>query len=73
METQERILAKADIRKISNKKRKIIKIIYLVIIAASLIIGIISGTYTYHYEGGQTIYGDSYPAIMMRNMWLVRR
>lgn len=62
METQERILAKADIRKISNKKRKIIKIIYLVIIAASLIIGIISGTHTYHSEGGKTIYGDSYPA-----------
>lgn len=68
MENQERILAKADIRKVSNKKRKIIKIIYLVIIAASLIIGIIFGTHTYHSEGGTVInkyselYGQSFPA-----------
>lgn len=62
METQEHVLAKADIKKVSNQKRKKIKIVYLVIIAASLIIGIISGTHTYHDKGGTTIYGDSYPA-----------
>ena len=62
METQERILAKADIRKVSNKKRKIIKIVYLVIVAALLIIGLISGSGSYHLDSGTTIYGDSYPA-----------
>ncbi len=62
MENQERILAKADIRKISNKKRKIVKIMYLVIIAASLIIGIISGTHTYHHESGTSVSGSTWPA-----------
>lgn len=62
METQERILAKADIRKISNKKRKIVKIVYLVIVAASLIIGIISGTHTYHSESGTSVSGNTWPA-----------
>lgn len=56
METQERILAKADIRKVSNKKRKIIKIVYLVIVAALLIIGLISGSGSYHLDSGTTIY-----------------
>lgn len=62
METQKRILAKADIRKVSNKKRKIIKIVYLVIVAALLIIGLKSGSGSYHLDSGTNIYGESYPA-----------
>ena len=63
MEAQERVLAKADIRKVSNKKRKIIKIVYLIVIAASLIIGIISGTRTGHSDGGsKTDWGATVPA-----------
>lgn len=68
METQEHILAKADIRKVPSKKMKIIRIVYLAVVAASLIIGIIFGTHTYHSEGGKVInkhselYGQSYPA-----------
>ena len=68
MENQEHILVKADVRRIANKKRKIILIVYSAIVAVSLIIGFISGTHTYHVEGGEVtnpysdVYGRSYPA-----------
>ena len=62
METQEHVLAKADIKKVSNKKRKIIKIVYLVIVAAVLIIGLISSSgIAHHIRGGTNIYGEHYP------------
>lgn len=63
METQEHILAKAEIKKVSNKKRKIIKIVYLVFVAALLIIGLVSGgsCIAHHMKGGTNIYGEDYP------------
>lgn len=62
METQEHVLAKADIRYVKTKLAKITTIVFLVIVVLSLIIGIKSGTWSYHSDGGKTIYGDSYPA-----------
>lgn len=58
----EHVLATADIRYAKTKKHKIFTLVYLAVISLSLIIGMISGTWTYHSDGGKTIYGDSYPA-----------
>lgn len=62
MENQEHVLAKADVRYVKTKLAKITTIVFLVIVVLSLIIGIKSGTWSYHSDGGKTIYGDSYPA-----------
>ena len=61
MDNQESILAKADIKKVSNKKRKIIKIVYLVIVAAVLVFGLIFGSESWHSDGGTNVYGEKYP------------
>ena len=62
MDNHEHILATADIRYVKTKLAKITTIVFLVIVVLSLIIGIKSGTWSYHSDGGKTIYGDSYPA-----------
>ena len=61
METQEHVLAKADIKMVSDKKIKRIKIVYLVIVASLLIIGLISGSHSWHDDGGTNIYGEKWP------------
>ena len=62
MEEQEHIIATADIRYVKTKIAIIVKIVFLVIVALSLIIGLAVGSYSYHSDGGETIYGNSYPA-----------
>lgn len=60
MDNQESILVKADIKKVANKKRKIIKIVYLIAVIAVLIVGVIvgSGSYDGEYsESAKTLYG----------------
>ena len=68
MENQEHVLAKADIRYVKTKLAKITTIVFLVIVVLSLVIGLKSGTWSYHSDGGKVInknsplYGQSYPA-----------
>lgn len=62
MDNHEHFLATADIRYVKTKLAKITTIVFLVIVVLSLIIGIKSGTWSYHSDGGKTIDGDSYPA-----------
>lgn len=68
MEPQEHVLATADIRYIKTKLAKITTIVFLVIVALSLVIGIKSASYSGHSEGGKVVnpasdlYGQSYPA-----------
>ena len=62
MDNHEHILATADIRYVKTKLAKITTIVFLVIVVLSLIIGIKSGTWYSHYDGGETILGNSYPA-----------
>lgn len=62
MDNQEHILATADIRYVKTKVAKITTIVFFVIVVLSLVIGLMSGTWFYHSDGGETIYGDSYPA-----------
>lgn len=68
MDTHEHILATADIRYVKTKLAKITTIVFLVVVALSLVIGITSATYSGHSDGGKVInpasdlYGQSYPA-----------
>ena len=62
MENQEHILATADIRYRKTKFARIVTISFLAIVVLSLILGMVVSSYTYHSDGGTTIYGDSYPA-----------
>ena len=68
MENQEHVLAKADIRYVKTKLAKITTIVFLVIVVLSLVIGLKSGTWSYHSDGGKVVnknsplYGQSYPA-----------
>ena len=62
MDNQEHILVTADIRYVKTKLAKITTIVFFVIVVLSLVIGLKSGTWSYHSDGSKTIYGDSYPA-----------
>lgn len=68
MDNQEHVLITADIRYIKTKLARIVTIVFLVIVALSLIIGITSASYSGHSDGGKVInpdsdlYGQSYPA-----------
>lgn len=68
MDTHEHILATADIRYVKTKLAKITTIVFLVVVALSLVIGITSATYSGHSDGGKVInpasdlYGQSFPA-----------
>ncbi len=62
MDNQEHVLSRADVRIVKTKFTKRVKIIYLVVVILSLFIGIERGTWTYHSDGGNTIYGETYPA-----------
>ena len=55
MENQEHVLATADIRYVKTKLAKITTIVFLVIVVLSLIIGLKSGTWSYHSDGGKVI------------------
>ena len=57
----ENIIVKADIRRSVPKKRKLILTIFLVLLAASLIYGLHSGSSTYHRDAGETKWGNAYP------------
>ena len=62
MNSQERILATANIRYVKTKLSHIVTIVFLLIVVFSLIIGMKFGSYSYHSYGGTTISGESYPA-----------
>ncbi len=62
MNNQEHILVTADIQYVKTKFSKIVNIIFIIIVALSLVVGLAVGTYTYHSDGGETVYGRSYPA-----------
>ena len=55
MENQEHVLATADIRYVKTKLAKITTIVFLVVVAISLVIGITSATYSGHSDGGKVI------------------
>ena len=60
-DNQEHILAIADIRYEKTKFRKIVTLVFFIIVALSLVFGLINGTYFYHSDAGNTIYGKYYP------------
>lgn len=60
MDTQN-IIVKADIRRNPSKKRNVILKVYLVVLAASLILGLIDGSWSKHYDAGTTYLGRAYP------------
>lgn len=60
MDTQN-IVVKADIGRIPSKKRRVILAVFLVVLAASLILGLSNGSGSYHLDGGTNIYGEAYP------------
>lgn len=68
MDSQKHILATADIRYVKTKLARIVTIVFLVVVALSLVIGIKSASYSGHIDGGKVInpdselYGQSYPA-----------
>lgn len=68
MDTHEHILATADIRYVKTKLAKITTIVFLIIVALSLVIGIDSASYSGHIDGGKVtnkyspLYGQSFPA-----------
>ena len=55
------IVVKADIGRNPSKKRKVILAVFLVVLVASLILGLSNGSGSFHLDGGTNIYGEAYP------------
>lgn len=65
---EENYLAKADVRRMPSKKQRTILIVYLLVVALILALGLIAGSSSHESKGGRVInsksplYGQEYPA-----------